>query len=164
MLPLVPLVDGKANEELTIDMPNTDESLGLARVPGHADLIRVRRMNQSRAAKMMYFSARPSVDNSAALHGSFSDLLGEASIWLANEKRWPASVRRDTALLSRQVEVFRRALFATLTGLGSIELQPGVSFALTEPTIVLGNGRVSKNLIRIPAMLSGFAAVSLTVE
>ena len=163
---LPPSADGSG---LEMKLPGSTAMLNLARVPAQADLVRLGVVGGQGVDSLIYFALRDDARASAApaefaLDGTLDELLRQAGAWLGEASNWPEAARADAAELGRQVGDFRRVVESALGSLGDITLQPGLSFSLRQPQIMLGAGRYEKEMIRVPAELSGFAKVELTIQ
>lgn len=169
VIPLHALPPGAPGDGLEMGIPGSAAKLNLARVPAHADLVRLGVVGAQGVDSLIFFALRDGVPEATAqegfaVDGTLDELLRAAGAWLGEGSNWPEATRADADRLGRQVGVFRRVLQSALDRLGEIALRPGVSFSLRQPQIVLGTGRYENDMIRIPAELSGFAKVDLTID
>ena len=169
VIPLRALPPNAAGDGLEMTIPRSTAKLNLARVPAHPDLVRLRVVAAQGANNLIYFALRDEAREKQStagfsLDGTLDEMLRDAGTWLGDASNWPEPARADADQLGQRVGLFRRLLETALDSLGEITLQPGLSLSLRQPQIVLGAGRYENDMIRIPAELSGFAKVDVTIE
>ncbi|MEM7253084.1 MAG: hypothetical protein AAF493_16840 [Pseudomonadota bacterium] len=150
--------------ELRFNAPPLGD-LGVAPIPGHPNLMRLRHLRESGARDLFLFSA-PSLSDAGEsdVTGSLVELLHDAAGFLGEPGNWPPGADSEAKRLSKASTRFANGISGLLRPLEQLSLVPGITLRLTKPQIALHAGRYDDNSIRVPVTLSGVATLSIAVE